>query len=403
MTKPALSDIVSNQYSKWVYPEPIIDLPGWLAHNWQWFDPSHAYRLFWPDQQDYRPGLDILIAGCGTNQAAVIAFTNPQAKVVAVDVSPQSLDHQRFLQDKYSLNNLELHLLPIEEIETLGQDFDLIISTGVLHHMDSPQMGMDALARCLRQDGVIAVMLYAKYGRLGVDMMQAVFREMGLAQDEASVLKVRQILATLPQDHPIRSYMGIAPDLGYDAGLVDTFLHGRDRNYSIPECLSLVSNAGLVFQDVFFKAPYTPWPFGDGPLQASLAGMHREQCWSIMEQLNFRNGCHFFTACRPDRPKARYEIDFSQDAVLDAIPCFRYRCHLQGHQICRHDWRMDLNPTQLALVQLMDGQRSLKQMAQQAIQSGPLQGQNLSVTEAMVKKLFQGLWELDFLALGVQP
>ena len=81
--------------------------------------------------------MDILIAGCGTNQAAVIVFTNPTANIVAIDVSQQSLRHQQFLQEKYELENLELHLLPVEETHHLHRDFDLIISTGVLHLMAS--------------------------------------------------------------------------------------------------------------------------------------------------------------------------------------------------------------------------------------------------------------------------
>ena len=67
-------------------------------------------------RREYKPDLDILIAGCGTNQAAVFAFTNPDAKVVAVDISQPSLDHQQYLKDKHGLWNLELHLLPIEEL-----------------------------------------------------------------------------------------------------------------------------------------------------------------------------------------------------------------------------------------------------------------------------------------------
>ena len=86
MTANPLADVVSGQYRKWVYPDPIVDLPGWLAGNWQWFDPSHAHRMFWPDREP-QPDLDILVAGCGTNQAAVFAHTNPQARVVAIDVS----------------------------------------------------------------------------------------------------------------------------------------------------------------------------------------------------------------------------------------------------------------------------------------------------------------------------
>jgi SAM-dependent methyltransferase len=117
-----------------------------------------------------------LIAGCGTNQAAVFAYTNRASKVVAIDVSQPSLDHSKYLKDKYALKNLELHLLPIEEAPSLKQDFDLIISTGVLHHMAEPKVGMKALADVLRPDGVAAIMLYARYGRAGVEMMQAIRR-----------------------------------------------------------------------------------------------------------------------------------------------------------------------------------------------------------------------------------
>jgi ubiquinone/menaquinone biosynthesis C-methylase UbiE len=71
--------------------------------------------VLWPDR-DYRPGLDILIAGCGTNQAAIFAFSNPTANVVAIDISEPSLDHHQYLKDKLGLDNLELHLLPIEQL-----------------------------------------------------------------------------------------------------------------------------------------------------------------------------------------------------------------------------------------------------------------------------------------------
>lgn len=398
MTHTPLSDVVSSQYSKWVYPEPIMDLPGWLQNNWQWFDPSHAHRLFWPDR-DYPTGLDILIAGCGTNQAAVIAYTNPDAQVVAVDVSQQSLAHQQFLKDKYGLKNLELNLLPIEDIGSLQRDFDLIISTGVLHHMASPETGMKALAECLRQDGVAAIMLYAKYGRLGVDMMQSVFRDMGLDQSEASVQMVKQMLALLPQDHPVRSYMAIAPDLGFDAGLVDTFLHGRDRNYSVKDCLDLVSSAGLVFQDLLFKAPYHPSLLSTDPVHTAVSHLPKAQQWSIMEQVNFRNGCHFFTACRADRPESSYKIDFESPQALDYIPALRYHCSLHGQAIARNNWSMNLDAQQLALMQQVNGRRSIRKIAAHLASSQMFRDMQPAEFEAYAQRQFQILWQLDFLAM----
>src|SRR6516164_3926191 len=138
------TDVFPAQYESLRYPEPIQDLKAWTENNWEWFDPVHAHRILWPDRE-YKPDLDILIAGCGTNQAAVFAYTNPAARVVAVDTSQPSLDHQQYLKDKHGLFNLELHRLSIEELPTLGLDFDLVVSTGVLMVLADPLAGMKAL------------------------------------------------------------------------------------------------------------------------------------------------------------------------------------------------------------------------------------------------------------------
>jgi SAM-dependent methyltransferase len=166
-------DVVARQYHRWVYPTPTYDVEEWTADNLDPTDPVHAHRVYWPDRE-YPPGLDILVAGCGANQAAYFAFINPSAKVVAIDVSQPSLDHLQYLKDKHRLQNLEPHLLPIEELSALGLDFDLAVSVGVLHHLADPAQGMRALAGCLRRDGVASVMLYAKYGRIGVDMLASI-------------------------------------------------------------------------------------------------------------------------------------------------------------------------------------------------------------------------------------
>jgi SAM-dependent methyltransferase len=395
-----LADIVSGQYEKWVYPEPIRDLPAWLTGNWQWFDPSHAHRLFWPDR-DYRPDLDILVAGCGTNQAAVFAYTNPSARVVAIDVSGPSLDHHRFLKDKYGLKNLELHRLPIEDVGTLNRDYDLVVSTGVLHHMADPKAGMRALARCLRPDGVAAIMLYARYGRIGVEMLQGVFRDLGLTQDEPSLAVVKAAIAALPQDHPLRSYMSVAPDLKFDAGLVDTFLHGRDRSYTVADCLDLVASAGLVFQDWLLKSSYEPATTPGDFFLTAVAALPKEQRWGVMERINHRNGCHFFTACRPERPLETYRVEFTTDRWLDAVPLFRYRCGLDGEKIVRPGWNTSPSSAQLAIVRLVDGHRTIREILAMAA-SGPAHAsRSEGDLERFARLLFESLVNRDFVAMTV--
>ena len=401
MSDDPRADVVAQQYEKWTYPEPVQNLETWAANNWQFFDPSHAHRILWPDRP-HRAGVDILIAGCGTNQAAQIAYNNRAAKVVAVDVSQPSLDHEKYLKDKYALNNLELHLLPIEEVPSLKQSFDLVMSTGVLHHMDNPKAGMKALADVLRPDGVAAIMLYARHGRTGVELMQAVFREMGLRQDEESLQMVKAAIASLGDTHPVKSYISIASDLNFDAGVVDTFLHGRDKSFTVDDCLDLVTSAGLVFQDWFQKSPYYPPTLTEpgNEFYNAVAQYPKEKMWSVMERINTLNACHFFLATHADRPTEAYRIDFSAGNALDYVPLFRLRAGVSGEEVYRYDWSVRLDPSHLALLQHLNGERSIREIAQRVAQSGLVNADH-SELELVALELFEGLWRLDFIAIDL--
>ena len=402
MAENPRADLVAHQYEKWQYPEPIQNLETWLSGSWQWFDPSHAHRILWPDRP-LQADLDILIAGCGTNQAAVFAYTNRASKVVAIDVSQPSLDHSKYLKDKYALKNLELRLLPIEEVPTLKQDFDLIISTGVLHHLAEPKVGMKALADVLRPDGVAAIMLYARYGRAGVEMMQAIFREMGLGQDDESLRMVKAAIASLAASHPVKGYVSIAPDLAFDAGMVDTFLHGRDRSYTVEDCLDLVSSAGLEFQDWFLKTSYYP-PTLTEPGNEFFAAINQlpdAKMWSAMERIKTLNACHFFLATHADRPKTSYRIDFSASNALDYVPLMRLRCGVSGQEIYRPGWRIQLDPTHLAFAQHVDGERSIRDIARRVAQSCVLAAADQAELEYIGLELFEGLWRADFIAVDL--
>jgi SAM-dependent methyltransferase len=397
-----LADVVSNQYRRWRYPQPIQDLDALSDSTWHWFDPSRFHRILWPDRE-YKPDMDILIAGCGTNQAAVFAYRNRAAKVVGVDISQPSLDHQQYLKDKHGLWNLELHLLPIEELPTLGLDFDLIVSTGVLHHMSDPQAGMNALANCLRRDGVIGLTLYAKYGRVGVEMMQSVFRDLGLRQDEASVQMVKQAVSWLPWAHPVRSYIDIeGGELQYDGAVVDTFLHGRDRSYDVDGCIDLVTSAGLEFQGWLVNSPYYPHDWftpGSEPYRA-IHSLPERKLWSVMERLHIFGACHFFMACRPDRPKETYKIDFAAANSLDYVPFMRLHCGLSGTDIVKPGGRMGLNLAQLPFVQNVDGRRTIREVAERVAQGGESLGASVADLEKFGNKLFESLWRLDFVGMA---
>ncbi|MGO9929501.1 MAG: class I SAM-dependent methyltransferase [Mycobacterium sp.] len=396
------ADIESSKHERWRYPPPVEDLEAWAVMNWDWFDPAHSHRILWPNRE-YKPDLDIMIAGCGSNQAAIYAFTNRKAKVVAIDVSESALDHQQFLKQKYALDNLQLRLLPIEQLPTLELDFDLVVATGVLDHLADPLTSMKALGGCLRPDGVIGVTLNAKYGRFGVELMESVFRRMGLRQDKSSLKLAKEIISVLPKGHPLRHYLKVVEDLQSDAALVDTFLRGPQRSYTVDECIDLVTSAELVFQGWLHKMPYYPHDMfaKKSKFHMFIDALPENEVWSVMECIQTMNTSHFFMACRPDRPKKNYKIDFSKVASLDYAPLMRTRCGVSGNEIYGPGWHMALSPEDLAFVQHIDGSRTIREIAECVGQGDDSPQNDAGELGKFGRKLFQSLWRLDLVAMAL--
>lgn len=327
MTSPTRkSDPVQSQYEQWVYPEPVQDLSDPLARRVRdGGDPDVLGRAYWPDRP-LRRDLHILIAGCGANAAARYAFHHPEATVVGVDLSETSLAHERRLKEQHRLANLTLHQCRIEDVESLGQSFDLIDSTGVLHHLPEPKRGIQALAKVLRPDGVVFLMLYGTYGRTGVYMLQRLFRMLGVGQSPADVAFAKQALGAFKSDHWVRAYIERATDLHFDAGIVDTFLHPQDRAYTVADCLALLESAGLVLQGWLDNAFYYPeWQMArDHPLFERLSRLPEPQLWQAMELFHGKISTHSFFACHRTRNPASYRIDFERRDFMAMTPIRRF-------------------------------------------------------------------------------
>jgi hypothetical protein len=251
---------------------------------------------------------------------------------------------------------------------------------------------------------VIGVMLYAKYGRFGIELLQSVFRDMGLGQNESSIALVRHTLSLLPADHPVQPYLSVARELQLDEALVDTFLHGRERGYTVDDCIGLVTSAGLVFQGWFHKAPYYPHELFVAPndVYPAINALPEPTLWSVTERLQPVNACHFFMACRPDRPKESYTIDFSTRDCMDYVPSMRMRCGVSGDEIFRPDSRARLNSAQLPFVQRVDGQRTIGDIAASVHSETRSLGSRADV-DKLARKIFQALWRLDLLAIALNP
>jgi SAM-dependent methyltransferase len=316
----AIAAQVSGFYESHPYPPPVDDLD---AYREVWDDGRRRTEshLFWPGES-YRENRSILVAGCGTTQAAHYAVRWPRAQVIGIDVSAKSISFTRELKRKHALDNLEVRQLAVERAGELGQAFEHVVCTGVLHHLPDPDVGLRALRDVLEPTGAINVMVYAPYGRAGIYMLQEYCRRLGVGQTDAEIRDLAATLKALPPDHPLAPLLRNSPDFANAAGLADALLHPHDRSYSVPQLMDFLGRADLAFGRWVRQAPYLPWcgALATTPHHSRLAALKPEAQYAAIELFRGTMVRHSVVAYRKDRPTPRAALDFDGDAWLDYIP-----------------------------------------------------------------------------------
>ena len=395
MKPKTVADPVGEFYTNHPYPPPLENLDR-VREMWQDQNVHRAeYHLFWPNKK-YRADFDVLIAGCGTWQAAKFALCHPAARVVAIDISPTSLNHTEALKKKYDLSNLETRQLPIESVSNLDKRFDLVISTGVLHHLIDPDAGLRALKSVLNDDGVMYLMLYAPYGRTGVYMFQDYCRRLGVGTSPQEINDLTMTLRLLSQHHPLVLMMRGSRD-GLDANaLVDAVLNPRDRTYSVPQLFEFLERNDLKFARWYWRAPYLPQcgAIADAPHASRLAALPELDQYTQMELFRGLMTNHDFIVQQTD---AKNEPSFEGEQYLGYVPIRRTwtmcaqddlppgaagvllnRTHLFD------DLYLPVSEQEKQLYEAIDGQRDISEIVETVKYSSPV-----------ARDFFEKLWWYD--------
>lgn len=314
-----IAQTVSAFYERHPYPLPVEDL-GRYRQLWDHTRRRADAYLFWPTE-GYREDRSILVAGCGTSQAAKYALRWPQAHVTGIDVSRTSIVETMRLKDKHGLDNLELRELPVERATELGRSFDHVVCTGVLHHLPDPERGLRALRDVLEPEGAMHLMVYAPYGRAGVYMLQDYCRRLGIGTTTNEIRQLAAALSMLPLSHPLVPLLQNARDFHDEAGLADALLHPRDRAYSVPQLFDFLATANLEFGRWLRQAAYLPHCglLGSSPHQPLIAQLPMRKQYAAAELFRGSMVEHSLVAYRSDR-SGREPLTFDGDAWLGYVP-----------------------------------------------------------------------------------
>lgn len=178
-----------------------------------------------PQAEDAEP--HILIAGCGTGRHALqTALRYENAEVVAIDLSRASLAYGRRMARELGVRNIRFAQADILEMGTYPERFDVIESSGVLHHMDEPIRGWRVLRRLMTPRGLMRLAFYSRRAREPFDEVRSRVPERG---DMAGrVRAARDAVYGLTEGHPARALLRSA-DFYAASGVRDALLHTQEH------------------------------------------------------------------------------------------------------------------------------------------------------------------------------
>ena len=146
---------VRTMYEAYPYPSPTVG--GTLI-------PDVANSLYTIFGEDLLSGKKILDAGCGTGQRLLaVARRYPKAQFVGLDMTAASIAVAKALAERHGIRNVEFRT---SELLNFSPDFpfDLILSIGVVHHLEDPGQGIQFLTTLLGDHGVLLLWLYHALG-----------------------------------------------------------------------------------------------------------------------------------------------------------------------------------------------------------------------------------------------
>jgi SAM-dependent methyltransferase len=389
-------------YDSHPYPAPIDNLD---RHRDLYRNPARRRAqslLLWPTEKQ-RAGRQILVAGCGTSQAARYALREPDAHVTAIDISETSLRHTRNLQRKYSLRNLDLHRLAIEQIGELGRFFDQIVCTGVLHHLSDPDTGLRSLREVLAPKGAMQLMVYATYGRAGIYMMQEYCRLLDVGGSGKELEDLYATIQTLSPDHPVAGVLRRAKDFRQRDALADALLHPQDRGFTVPHLYAWLARCGLSFGRWVEQAPYLPQcgAIAGMPHAQRLAALAPPLQHAAVELLRGTMTKHNFIAYRDNCLMQTQPITFDGEHWRDYIPLrlpwtlsVRERVPpgcaavLVNPAHTYPDLALPVDAVQAKIVASIEGNRRIEEI---------LQGTVGASVEDSARRFIERLWEYDLI------
>ena len=188
----------------------------------------------------------ILIAGCGTGQQSITTVSRfSDCQVTAVDLSLASLAYAKRKTIELGITNIKYLQADILRLDQLEHKFDIIESTGVLHHMNEPMAGWRVLTDLLKPGGLMKIALYSELARQHIVEVRKKITLLRIGTSKSEIREFRRSLAESNEESHQRLIR--SNDFFNLSSLRDLIFHVQEHRFTLLQIKDCLDELGLKF------------------------------------------------------------------------------------------------------------------------------------------------------------
>jgi len=165
--------------------------------------------------------------------------------VLAIDLSLSSLAYAKRKSEELGVKNIDYMQADILALGRLNEQFDIIESAGVLHHMDNPMAGWKVLTDCLKSGGLMNIGLYSELARQHIVKIRREISKAAISSSDAEMKSFRETLIKSEKTH--HKQISNSLDFYSMSTLKDLLFHVQEHRFTIPQIQECLSKLGLKF------------------------------------------------------------------------------------------------------------------------------------------------------------
>ena len=127
----------------------------------------------------------------------------------------------------------------------MGKEFDIIQSSGVLHHMDEPMAGWKVLVDLLKPGGLMNIGLYSELARQHNVEVRKEIASLGIGTSANEMRNFRELLRE-SETHNMKQ-LSTNSDFFSLSEFRDLIFHVQEHRFTLPQIANCLEDLGLTF------------------------------------------------------------------------------------------------------------------------------------------------------------